>query len=166
MSDVRDHGIHALNQDYRRYEQVNKDQTYGLSENRDVDQFDDDYSIRVCDMAEYYQGGENGRAAFAHSLGQAMEEIGFAILINHGVDTRLYEQAETTIQRFFETIPMAERLPYLAKRHGSVNQGYFPVKETTIIHPDLVEGWVFCRRAFDLDERMDFREGDFWPRPD
>src|SRR3546814_20139317 len=67
--------------------------------------------------------------------------------------------------RFVETIPMAERQPYLAKRHGSVNQGYFPIKQTTIIHPDLVEGWVFCRRAFDLDNKADFDPAVFWPRP-
>ncbi|NND44801.1 MAG: isopenicillin N synthase family oxygenase, partial [Xanthomonadales bacterium] len=33
------------------------------------------------------------------------------------------------------------------------------------IHPDLVEGWVFCRRAFDLDGSPDYRESDFWPLP-
>jgi len=46
-----------------------------------------------------------------------------------------------------------------------VNQGYFPIKETSDIHPDLVEGWVFCRRAFDLGERPDYDERAFWPRP-
>src|SRR5437763_11177212 len=48
-----------------------------------------------------------------------------------------------------------DKLRYRAQRHGSVNQGYFPIKETSNMHPDLVEGWVFCRRAFE--------EGDFWP---
>ena len=164
MSDSREQGIRALNQDYRRYEQVNKQQTYGLSENEQVDVFDDDYTIRVCDMADYYHGGTAGREKFAAELGRAMEEIGFTILINHGVDTQLYTETEAAIVRFFETIPMAERLPYVARRHGSVNQGYFPVKETTIIHPDLVEGWVFCRRAFNLDGHSNYREQDFWPR--
>ena len=50
---------------------------------------------------------------------------------------------------------------FRAARHGSVNQGYFPIEETTEIHPDLVEGWVFCRRAFDPE-----RTGEHWPRPD
>ncbi|MGH7554496.1 MAG: 2OG-Fe(II) oxygenase family protein, partial [Longimicrobiales bacterium] len=31
-------------------------------------------------------------------------------------------------------------------------------------HPDLVEGWVFCRRAFDLGEPP-FHAADFWPKP-
>ncbi|GAB4187566.1 MAG: hypothetical protein Tsb002_13020 [Wenzhouxiangellaceae bacterium] len=166
MSDQRDAGVAALNQQYRRYEQVRKEQTYGLSENDQVDQFDDEFVIQVCDMADYFSATEAGRKAFANSLGSAMAEIGFAILINHGVDWQLYTQAEAAVRRFFETIPMDQRLPYLAQRHGSVNQGYFPLRETTIIHPDLVEGWVFCRRAFNLDGRADYRERDFWPRPD
>src|SRR4029079_3722224 len=45
-----------------------------------------------------------------------------------------------------------------------VNQGYFPIKETSDIHPDLVEGWVFCRRAFDLGEGPSAVQ-DFWPQP-
>ena len=66
----------------------------------------------------------------------------------------------------FETTTVEERLKYEAKRFGSVNQGYFPIKKTTIIHPDLVEGWVFCRRAFDLDGKADYKEPDFWPKPE
>ncbi|HEX7419017.1 MAG TPA: 2OG-Fe(II) oxygenase family protein, partial [Thermoanaerobaculia bacterium] len=75
----------------------------------------------------------------------------------------------------------------LAQRHGSVNQGYFPIKETSNMHPDLVEGWVFCRRAFDvIPSREDGEESgrgnahhpdssrstalgmtnDFWPLPE
>jgi isopenicillin N synthase-like dioxygenase len=57
---------------------------------------------------------------------------------------------------------------FRAQRHGSVNQGYFPIEETSDIHPDLVEGWVWCRRAFDIPQRRDapFRAEDFWPRAD
>ena len=163
--DQRRQGVKSLNQQYRRYEQVNKDQTYGLSENPEVDRFDDEFEIQVCDMAPCFDGTPEGREQFSQSLGRAMEDIGFAILVNHGVDTRLFDLADRKIREFFETIPAAEREPYLAKRHGSVNQGYFPVNETTIIHPDQVEGWVFCRRAFDLDGDPDYDERKFWPRP-
>jgi isopenicillin N synthase-like dioxygenase len=56
-------------------------------------------------------------------------------------------------------------MKYHAQRQGSVNQGYFAMKETTIIHPDLVEGWVFCRRAFDLGENPNYKEETYWPKP-
>ena len=50
--------------------------------------------------------------------------------------------------------PLEKKMRYRAQRHGSVNQGYFPIKETSDIHPDLVEGWVCCRRAFAFDMRV------------
>jgi len=164
IPDRRAEGVKSVNQQYRRFEQVNKDQTYGLSENAGIDRFDEQFEIRVCDMAAWFDGGLAGQREFSRSLGQALEEIGFAILVNHGVDPELYHQADARVREFFETIPPAEREPYLARRQGSVNQGYFPVNETTIIHPDQVEGWVFCRRAFDLDGDPDFDERKFWPR--
>jgi isopenicillin N synthase-like dioxygenase len=163
--DRRDQGIGAVNQEFRRYEQVRKEQTYHLSETAGAEEFDEEFQIRTCDMDLFFHGGEAGQRQFAADLGAALESIGFAILTGHGVDPGLYDVAAHTIRQFFETTTMAQRQPYLARRHGSVNQGYFPLRETTIIHPDLVEGWVFCRRAFNLDGRSDFREDAFWPLP-
>lgn len=165
MARSKEQGVEALNQEFRRYEQVRKDQSYRLSEAAEGEQFDDDFQIRVCDMADWWRGDEAGREAFADQLGKAMEEIGFAILVNHGMDPALFEETERAVVEFFEEIPEVERLPYRAQRQGSVNQGYFPIEETTIIHPDRVKGWVFCRRAFDLDGDPDFDENRFWPRP-
>ena len=165
MNKSREDGIHSLNQAFRRYEQVDKRQVYGLSERAESDQFDDEYRIQTCDMGKFLHGGEAGKAEFARELGEALEGIGFAILTGHGIDPALYEEADRQVKRFFETTPEESRKPYIAKRHGSVNQGYFPVKETTIIHPDLVEGWVFCRRAFDMDGDPGHDEKAFWPQP-
>ncbi len=165
MSDERDAGVERTNQDFNRFDQVRKPHTYRLSESSaGGERFDEDTLIRTCDMQDYFHGGQDGRRRFSATLGAAMEDIGFAVLINHGVDVGLFDRAEAAVRRFFETIPECERDPYLARRHGSVNQGYFPIKHTTIIHPDLVEGWVFCRRAFDLDERDAFDARAFWPR--
>ena len=134
-----------------------------LSENETIDQFDNDYVIPTCNMQDFFHGGEAGKKKFARALGEALEGIGFAVLTGHGVDTTMYDEAQQKVSQFFETIPLEKRLKYTAQRHGSVNQGYFPIKETTNIHPDLVEGWVFCRRAFDLDQKIDYNENDFWP---
>ncbi|MEE8119350.1 MAG: 2-oxoglutarate and iron-dependent oxygenase domain-containing protein [Gammaproteobacteria bacterium] len=163
MKKNKEQGIQSLNQAFNRYEQVNKQQVYRLSEDAQEDQFDDEYKIQVCDLSHRLRGNTEQQRAFAQQLGSALEKIGFAILINHGLDTSLYREAQDKIIEFFETVPLEERLPYLAQRQGSVNQGYFPVEETTIIHPDLVEGWVFCRRAFNLDNN-DFDEKTFWPQ--
>lgn len=164
MESAQEKGVKAVNQEFKRYEQVNKNQTYHLSEKEGEEQFDEEYEIKTSDMSLYFHGGEEGKKEFARQLGGAMEGIGFTILTGHGVDPNLYDEAEKKIAEFFETTTREERMKYHAKRVGSVNQGYFPMKETTIIHPDLVEGWVFCRRAFNLDNDPNFKESDFWPR--
>lgn len=163
--DAQEAGVKDLNQKYRRYEQVNKDQAYHFSEQQEGEQFDEAFEIKTCDFSQWLSEDPEKMHAFANDFGAALEEIGFAILINHGVDAALYETCEHLVRDFFETIPMADRMPYHAKRHGSVNQGYFPIKETSIIHPDLVEGWVFCRRAMNLDNDPNYNAHDFWPDP-
>ena len=160
--DDKQRGIDADNQAFRRYEQVRKAQRYQLAE-KAVDAFDDDYRIRVCDMAGVRAGEPGAAEAFADELGRALEGIGFAVLTGHGIDPALHERAQRDTRELFETTTAEERAAFLARRHGSVNQGWFPIKETTRIHPDLVEGWVFCRRAFDLDDDPGFDAERFWP---
>ncbi len=164
MNSAKEQGIFAVNQDFRKFEQVNKNQEYNLAERENAEDFDEDYEIKTCDLREFFEGGEDGKKRFAESLGAALEGIGFAILSGHGIDENLYETAEQKIAELFETTTVAERMKYEAERFGSVNQGYFPIKQTTIIHPDLVEGWVFCRRAFDLDNDVNFDEKNFWAK--
>ena len=138
------------NQDFIRYDQVEKRQTYQLAEAEGEEQFDDDFRIRTCDM----------RAPdFPAQLGAALREIGFAILDGHGVDPALYDEAERKVEEMFGRLTLDDKMRFRAQRHGSVNQGYFPIHETSNMHPDLVEGWVFCRRAFERPE-------DFWPLPE
>jgi isopenicillin N synthase-like dioxygenase len=161
--DLQEKGIEASNQDFSQFEQVNKPQSYQLTEHQGEEEFDTDYVIPTCDMEQYFNGGEAGRKAFSQQLGSALEGIGFAILTGHGIDQALYESCNEKVRQCFETTSIEDRLAFEAQRHGSVNQGYFPVRKTTIIHPDLVEGWVFCRRAFGLADNADFDESTFWP---
>ena len=135
-----------LNQDYIRYEQVEKRQTYHLAEDA-REEFDEEFEVRTCDMRS---------PTFAREVGDALREIGFAILDGTGIDPTLYDEAEKKIVEMFERLTLDEKMRFRAQRHGSVNQGYFPIHETSKQHPDLVEGWVFCRRAFERPE-------DFWP---
>ncbi len=147
----KEDGIRARNQDFIRYEQVEKRQSYHLAESPGDDQFDDAFQIRTCDMRS---------PAFAMELGEALREIGFAILDGHGIDPALYDEAHDKVLEMFTRLSLDEKMRYRAQRHGSVNQGYFPIKETSNMHPDLVEGWVFCRRAFGA------HAADFWPLPE
>jgi len=164
MKDQKDN-LKAINQDFSKYDQVEKKQIYNLSEIEGEDEFDENYKIKTVDMSGFLTGDPHEIEKFSQDLGEAMEKIGFVILTGHGIDTNLFSQARKKIIEFFEDIPEEERILYKAKRQGSVNQGYFPINETTIIHPDLVKGWVFCRRAFNMNNDANFNEKEYWPRP-
>src|ERR1041385_7029860 len=109
---ARENGIHALNQDFRRYEGVQKRQSYHLAETPADDQFDDAFVIRTCDMRS---------PSFAQALGEALREIGFAILDGHGVDPALYDQAEARVLEMFGRLSLDDKMRFRAKRFGSVN---------------------------------------------
>ena len=156
-------GIEANNQDFKKYEQVDKLQRYRLSEGAE-EEFDEDYEITTCDLSLLLNGNQNEKEKFIQDFGSSLEDIGFAILIGHDIDVNFYADAYSKVKEMFEELSLEEKMKFRAERHGSVNQGYFPIKETTIIHPDMVEGWVFCRRAFDLDENPNYEVEKFWTK--
>jgi isopenicillin N synthase-like dioxygenase len=161
---MSDSGIQAVNQDFVRYDQVEKDHTYRLAES-DTDEFDADYEIQTFDFARFLQGNAHDRQVFAEEFGAAVQEIGFSVLTGHGIDKSLYDEMHDRTEELYTTTSLEDKMRFRAQRFGSVSQGYFPIKETSDIHPDLVEGWVWCRRAFDMpqDNPVESRLADFWP---
>ncbi|HYX46536.1 MAG TPA: 2OG-Fe(II) oxygenase family protein [Sphingomicrobium sp.] len=157
--------IDSLNQQFTRYDQVHKAHTYRLAEHPG-DEFDADYEIATLDLRQFLHGDFEEKAGFARAFAGALEEIGFAVLVGHGVDPALYEEMEELTLDLFTSTSLAEKMRFRAERFGSVNQGYFPIKETSDIHPDLVEGWVWCRRAFDIPQKREeeFRPEQYWPK--
>jgi len=155
----------ALNQQFSRYDQVRKTHTYRLAEDSG-DAFDEDYEIATLDFSRFLQGDEDDKARFAKEFVASLEEIGFAVLVGHGVDPALYDEIGDGVLDLFASTSFDEKLRFRAKRHGSVAQGFFPLEATSDIHPDLVEGWVWCRRAFDIPQNRDapFRAEDYWPK--
>ncbi len=156
----------ALNQQFRRFDQVTKTHTYRLAE-QDGDEFDDEGTIATIDFAPFLNGDAADRARVAAAFGEALQDIGFAVLTGHGVDPALYDRMHDVVEDLFTSLPLDDKMRFRAQRHGSVNQGYFPIEQTSEIHPDLVEGWVWCRRAFDLPQQRDtpFDAGAYWPDP-
>jgi isopenicillin N synthase-like dioxygenase len=157
-------GPQALNREFEKYDQVRKAHSYRLAEGED-DEFDDEFQIATLDFEPFLRGGAKEKARFSDEFGAALQEIGFAVLVGHGVDASLYEETHDFALDLFTATPIADKMRFRAERHGSVSQGYFPIEETSDIHPDLVEGWVWCRRAFAIPRRRDapFRAEDFWP---
>lgn len=155
----------ALNRDFEKYDQVRKAHTYRLAEH-ESDEFDDEYRIATLDFEPFLRGNDADKALFAEEFGKALQEIGFAVLTGHGVDAALYDEMHDRVLDLFTNTPLDQKMRFRAERCGSVSQGYFPLEETSDIHPDLVEGWVWCRRAFDIPQERDraFRVQNYWPR--
>jgi isopenicillin N synthase-like dioxygenase len=154
----------ALNRDFSRYDQVLKTHTYRLAEH-ESDAYDEDYEIATLDLGPFLRGNARDKARFAEAFGAALQEIGFAVLVGHGVDPALYDDMHDSVLDLFTSTRLDDKMRFRAERHGSVSQGYFPILETSEIHPDLVEGWVWCRRAFDIPQHRagPFRAEDYWP---
>jgi isopenicillin N synthase-like dioxygenase len=154
----------AINREFTRFDQVRKSHTYRLAE-REGDEFDDEYEIATLDFGPFLGGDADDKARFAEAFVAALQEIGFAVLVGHGVDPALYDEIHDRVVDLFESTPLEEKMRFRARRHGSVSQGYFPLEQTSEIHPDLVEGWVWCRRAFDIPQEREapFRATDYWP---
>lgn len=146
--------VATTNTDLAEYERVDKRQTYTLAQ-RSGDVFDEDYRLEPCSLLSPPE-------IFARALGQSLTSIGFAVVCDTGIDPQLYEVAHQWVCDMFER-PSADKHRFLAKRHGAVNQGYFPFAATTEVHPDMVEGWVLCRRAFNLDNDPAFEPSAWWP---
>jgi isopenicillin N synthase-like dioxygenase len=155
----------ALNRNFERYDQVRKAHNYRLAEH-DSDEFDEDYRIATLDFGAFLHGDAEDKARFAGEFADALRDIGFAVLTGHGVDQRLYDDMHDAVLDLFGDTTLEDKMRFRATRFGSVSQGYFPIEQTSDIHPDLVEGWVWCRRAFDVPQQRDapLRVEDFWPR--
>src|ERR1700750_3244913 len=130
MTDRKTQGIEATNQAFIRYDQVDKKQEYHLAEGKHGEAFDEQTRIQTCDLGRFLHGDEADRKAFARELGSALRSLGFAILEGHGIIPALYREAEERTEKLFTETSLADKMRFRAQRHGSVNQGYFSIKET------------------------------------
>ncbi len=76
--------------------------------------------IPLIDLAPLTAGGRSGAAEIAPALRQALEEIGFLIIVNHGVSQALIEQTFAQAKRFHAQ-DMAAKQAVLMNAH---NNGY------------------------------------------
>ena len=144
---------------------MGKAHTYRLAEEAS-DEFDEDYRIATLDFEPFLHGDAADKARFAGEFAGALQRDRLRHPDGHGVDPALYDETHDDVLELFTRRRWRRRCASAPQRYGSVNQGYFPIEETSDIHPDLVEGWVFCRRAFDIPQiaTAPFRAEDFWPR--
>ena len=155
--DRKAEGVHATSADFLRYDQVDKKQRYHLAESargrvRRVVR-DPDLRPRTLAPRRARETAARSPASWVRRWRASASRSSRATACPW-----LSDEANEKVLELYRSTSVEERMRYRAQRHGSVNQGYFPIKETSDIHPDLVEGWVFCRRAFALGETSGYRE--------
>lgn len=121
-------------------------------------------TIPVADLDDYRSGDPERRAAFVKTIGEALEDIGFFSLINHGVDSDLIKKAYARTEDFFD-LPDASKAAYedlaLKGQRGFTSFGREHAKDSPA--PDLKEFW-HVGREFDADDpRRGSLPGNLWP---
>jgi isopenicillin N synthase-like dioxygenase len=65
--------------------------------------------VPVIDIAPYLAGNSEGKRRVAAELDRACREVGFYIIVGHGVDPRLIEDVESVSREFFD-LPLDEKM--------------------------------------------------------
>eukprot|EP01060_Flectonema_neradi_P007477 TRINITY_DN15219_c0_g1_i1.p1 TRINITY_DN15219_c0_g1~~TRINITY_DN15219_c0_g1_i1.p1 ORF type:complete len:837 (+),score=87.96 TRINITY_DN15219_c0_g1_i1:42-2552(+) len=149
---AKEKGIHENSHSTLAFEGVRKeDIKYLYSEGASGEEvFNEDFEIETIDFKLFM----TNKREFSDKLGKAMEDTGFCVLRNchelTGYTASDYERVDAEIRSLFQsTVSTKQKYAASRPRTASVNQGYFGHKQTSGIHPDLVEGWVFSSPAFD-----------------
>jgi isopenicillin N synthase-like dioxygenase len=130
----------------------------------------------VIDLGPYLRGEAGALTQVASQLRDALENIGFLIIVNHGIAAELTDGIVHQAKRF-HAMPMDAKLPLASGRDGrSGFIGYLPSGEYTLKisevnrndQPDLNEAFLMDReRAADDPEVLAgklFRQPNRWPQ--
>jgi len=120
-------------------------------------------TIPVVDLGDYLAGGER-RARFVARMGDALKDIGFFALQNHGVDYSLIERAYALSADFFD-LPAEKKRAYedvaLKGQRGFTSFGREQAKGAAV--PDLKEFWHVGRELAPSHPLYREYTPNFWP---
>ncbi len=113
--------------------------------------------IPVIDFGSYLAGASGALASVGAELRHALEDVGFFVLINHGVPARLIEQTFAEAKRFHD-LPVAAKMAIRMNEH---NNGYMALGRYAVWtsdvnandKPDLNEAF-FCKRERPPDDPL------------
>jgi isopenicillin N synthase-like dioxygenase len=122
-------------------------------------------SIPVVDLQDFISGDNKREGRFIHGVGEALRDIGFFAVKNHGVDLSLIKKAYELAENFF-MLPEATKKKYeisqLKGQRGYVSFGKEHAKTSS--HPDLKEFWHVGRETFNHAHAMEPYEPNLWPQ--
>lgn len=123
--------------------------------------------IAEIDIEPFISGEETGRRGVAREFGDAFENIGFAIIVGHGIPENLIQDTYDAVNEFF-SLPFAKKHeftpPEQAKGRGYLPMGIESVAKTLSgeTPPDLCEALVFAGLHRELQGRSTSKP-NIWP---
>ncbi len=93
--------IDALNRDFTQV-RPGREGAHLSARRARSDEFDEDYEIATLDFEPFLDGDAADKARFAEAFAAALEEIGFAVLVGHGVDPALYDEIDDAMLDLFD----------------------------------------------------------------
>jgi len=124
------------------------------------------FSIPVIDLTPFREGDSEARARVALEFGSALENIGFATIVGHGVDLGLLTSTYDIMREFFD-LPTLEKLRSSPPEHVKA-RGYLPIGIESVAAtlsaeapPDLCEALVFANLSRELGNAGGGR--NIWP---
>ena len=130
--------------------------------------------VPVIDIAPYLAGTPEGKRRVAAELDRACREVGFYIIVGHGVDPPFIEQMETVSREFFD-LPINEKMKvHIGNTPSAV--GYAAVGDIALAYtrgqvapPDLNESFQIAKvdvtddRYFQSEAARGMIPSNRWP---
>ena len=82
--------------------------------------------VPVIDIAPYRTGDRAAARAVASQVGEACRDIGFLVIVGHGIDPALVQWVDDTARAFFD-LPLADKMR-VARPAPDVTRGYVPLE--------------------------------------
>ena len=120
-------------------------------------------TIPVLDLQDFISGNEQTADQFVQSLGDALHEVGFFALVNHGVESKIIQAAYGAAEAFF-ALSSDTKAQYevasLKGQRGFTQFGKEHAKDSRA--PDLKEFWHLGREK-PTEHPVDYPD-NIWPR--
>ncbi len=121
-------------------------------------------SIAVVRLQNFRNGSKSEREDFINGVGDALRDVGFLAIEDHGVDAALIARAYSLIEEFF-TLPTATKAKYekpeLLGQRGFVSYGREHAKGASAA--DLKEFWQVGRELKPGEQSSSPYGGNIWP---
>lgn len=105
-------------------------------------------NLPLLNLQTFLHGAPNQRQQFVHTLGEALETVGFFALEHHGIDAELIQSAYGAAADFFtlpDTVKQTYERPEIHRQRGFTRFGQEHAKDSDA--PDLKEFWHVGREA-------------------